>query len=141
MHFGDIDNPEVAAVFAQYPEAIRKKLLTLRQLILNTASEMEPPDSLEETLKWGEPAYLCKTGSTIRMGWKSATPDQYYLYFHCKTKLIETFKSLYFDEFRFESNRAIVFHSTDQPDLAALKHCIALALNYHRIKHLPMLGV
>jgi len=29
----------------------------------------------------------------------------------------------------------------DKIPLVALKHCIALSLNYHRIKHLPLLGV
>ena len=37
---------------------MRKKLLHLRQIILDTASETEGVNELEETLKWGEPSYL-----------------------------------------------------------------------------------
>ena len=41
-------------------------MLRLRQIVLDTASETEGVDALEETLKWGEPSYLTRDGSTIR---------------------------------------------------------------------------
>ena len=66
-----IDNPEVARVFDGYPEPMRKKMMRLRQLVLDTASETEGVNAPEETLKWGEPSYLTKDGSTIRMDWKA----------------------------------------------------------------------
>jgi len=43
-------------VFNTYPNGIKKKLLLLRQLILDTASETEGVGDLEETLKWGQPS-------------------------------------------------------------------------------------
>lgn len=136
-----IQNPEVAAVFARYPEAMRKNLMFLRQLVLDVASETEGVSKLEETLKWGEPSFVTKSGSTIRIDWKKVQPNQYALYFHCKTKLIDTFKEVYSDKFTFEGNRAIVFNAGDEIPIEELKHCIALALTYHSRKHLPMLGV
>ena len=45
-------NSQVAAVFDAYPKEIRKKLMFLRQLIFDTASETEGVGELEETLKW-----------------------------------------------------------------------------------------
>ena len=48
-----IENPEVARVFDGYPEPMRKKMLRLRQIVLDTASETEGVDAPEETLKWG----------------------------------------------------------------------------------------
>jgi hypothetical protein len=135
------ETPEVAEAFNNYPEHMRQKLMVLRQLILDTASETEGVSTLEETLKWGEPSYLTKSGSTIRMDWKKSKPDQYAMYFHCKTKLVDTFKELYIDKFRFEGNRAIVFNEEDEIATNELKHCISLSLTYHRRKHLPMLGV
>jgi hypothetical protein len=77
----EIENPEVAEVFNMYPKRMRQKLMLLRQLVLDTASETEGITTLEETLKWGEPSYVTKGGSTIRMGWKESKPDQYALYF------------------------------------------------------------
>jgi len=136
-----IKNPEVAEIFKNYPQTMREKLLFLRQLILDTASKTEGINNVEETLKWGEPSYLTKGGSTIRIAWEKSTPKQYTMYFNCKTKLVDTFKQLYYDKFKFESNRAIVFNENDEISIKALKHCIALSLSYHKIKHLPLLGV
>lgn len=134
-------NPEVADVFNNYPPHMWQKLMALRQLVLDTASECKVTDTLEETLKWGQPSYLAKTGSTVRMDWKSSAPKQYAIYFHCQTRLVETFKELYGDKLKFEGNRAIVFHQDDEIPVDEVKHCILLSLTYHDRKHLPMLGV
>lgn len=136
-----IDNPAVNKVFQAVPEPAREKLCYLRSLILQTASDLDGIGTVEETLKWGQPSYLVKGGSTVRLGWKPGAPDQYAIYFHCKTKLVETYREAYGDLFEFEGNRAIVFNVEAKLPTRALKHCIALALTYHQIKHLPMLGI
>jgi len=136
-----IENPKVAEVFKNYPRPMRQKLMLLRQLVLDTASECNISGILEETLKWGEPSYLVNSGSTIRIDWKSSAPDQYAMYFNCKTKLVDTFKELYEDVLKFEGNRAIVFHQNDKIPINEVKHCILLSLTYHDRKHLPMLGI
>jgi len=134
-------NPEVELVFNNYPDLIRKKILYLRSLVLEAASEMEGISNLEETLKWGEPSYLAKNGSTIRIDWKKNKPNQYAIYFKCTSKLVPTFKMIYKDIFRFEGNRAIIFQVEDEISKAELKKCITAALTYHKIKHLPTLGI
>jgi len=134
------ENPKVASVFNKHPEPMRKQLLALRQLILETASETDGVEQLEETLKWGEPSYLTKRGSTIRINSKKSDPKQYAIYFNCKTTLVETFREIYRDTFCFEDNRAIVFDEGEDLPVEQLKHCIALALTYHDRKNLPMLG-
>lgn len=136
-----IENTKVAAVFEQYPVKFQKKLLFLRQLILDTASQTDGVDSVEETLKWGEPSYITKTGSTIRIGWKKSNPSQYALYFNCKTILVETFREVYHDKFIFEGNRAIIFNEDDDIFVDELKQCISSSLTYHVRKHVPMLGL
>jgi len=136
----NIKNVLVAEKFRNYPDHISEKLLFLRQLILETVSETSNVDSIEETLKWGEPSYLTKTGSTIRIDWKPSNPKQYVIYFNCKTRLIDTFKELFRDQFVFDGNRAIVFKENEEIPVNELKQCISLALTYHRIKHLPLLG-
>ncbi|CAH8292808.1 uncharacterized protein DUF1801 [Mariniflexile fucanivorans] len=135
-----VSNPKVEDVFKSYPNTVEKQMLHLRKLVIKTAERINGLDTLEETLKWGEPSYLTKHGSTVRMDWKSKTPNQYALYFKCTSKLVETFKIIYKDTFKFEGNRAIVFQLEDEIPEVELKHCISLALNYHRIKHLPLLG-
>lgn len=135
-----IQNKIVREVFESYRLLVRKKLLFLRELIYAVAAQNSEIGELEECLKWAEPSYLAKGGSTVRINWKSSSPEHYAIYFNCKTILIETFKELYGDIFCYEGNRAIVFNVNDEIPVIALKHCIELSLNYHRIKHLPLLG-
>ena len=130
-------DPTVAEVFASYPPAIRAKAMALRQLIYDTAAATEGVGPITETLKWGEPAYLTsesKSGSTIRIGWKKSVPNRYALLFNCQTNLVDTFRSQFPQEFRFEGNRAIVFDESDTVPLDALALCVAATLTYHRTK-------
>ncbi|MFC9449125.1 DUF1801 domain-containing protein [Bacillus cereus] len=136
-----ICNIMVEEVFKQYPKHIQSRILVLRRLILDTAIETEGIDHVDETLKWGEPSYIAKKGSTIRIGWKQSSPDQYAMYFNCNTRLVDTFKEVYRDIFNYEGNRAIVFAVNDKIPVDELKQCIVLALTYHTRKNLPMLGL
>jgi len=135
-----IKNPEVIIKFKSYPKEIGPKMYLLRKLVLEVAEESEIA-KIEETLKWGEPSYLAKKGSTLRMDWKAKTPNQYAMYFKCTSKLVETFREVYGDTFKYEKNRAIVFNLEDEVPKQELKACIRLALNYHSLKHLPLLGL
>ncbi|MCP3773886.1 DUF1801 domain-containing protein [Paenibacillus sp. MZ04-78.2] len=141
ISIGAIENIKVADVFDRYPKHIQEKLLFLRQLILDTASETDGVDTVEETLKWGEPSYIAKSGSTIRINWKESNLNQCAMYFNCNSKLVDTFRELYRDQFNFEGNRAIMFDANDEIPVDELKQCISLALTYHTRKHLPMLGI
>lgn len=133
--------PEVAAVFDDYPDTVRDKILNLRRLIIEAANESVAVKHLEETLKWGEPSYLTKHGSTIRVDWKKKTPEQYAIYFKCTSKLVSTFKVVYEDLFNFDGTRAIIFQLDDNIPEAELKDCIKAGLTYHKVKQLPLLGL
>lgn len=135
-----IENPSVAAAFDAYPGSVRRQLLRLRQLIVDVAESHEAIGRVEETLKWGEPSYLAKGGSTIRLGAPKSSPESFAMYFNCNTKLVDTFREIYPNTFEFEGSRAIVFALGDQIDTDALAHCIELALRYHDLKKLPLLG-
>ncbi|MEI8571957.1 DUF1801 domain-containing protein [Methylomonas sp. LW13] len=129
-------NTAVKAVFDDYPLEIRRKMLVLREAIFAVAAS-EGVGQLEETLKWGEPAYMTAEtgcGSTIRMAWKKEKPNQYAMYFICTTNLVETFRTLFPHQFKYEGNRAIVFRETEDVDMDSLSICIAMALTYHRNK-------
>lgn len=134
-------DPKVDPVFDNYPEHVREKILNLRRLILEAARETDGVTEVEETLKWGEPSYLSPKGSTIRMDWKAKNPEQYAMYFKCTSKLVPSFRAVYGDIFQFEGNRAIVFKLDDPVPETELKRCIAVGLTYHRVKHLPELGL
>lgn len=131
--------PEIQAKFSSYPLAAQKQLEEVRRLILAVAEE-NALGVVEETLKWGEASYLVKGGSAIRIDWKPKDPDVIKVYFHCQTSLIETFREIYRQEFDYEGNRAIVLPLTVAVNGRPLKHCLQLALKYHSLKHLSLLG-
>ncbi len=136
-----ITNPEVDEVFDKSPDTVRGKLLCLRALIIETAQETEVITHLEETLKWGQPSYITRRGSTLRLGWNEKATDQYAMYFQCTSRLVSTFKVVFEKQFRFEGNRAIVFGLTDEVPVNELKQCIKAALTYHNVKGLLTLGI
>jgi Domain of unknown function (DU1801) len=126
-------DPAVDAVFNAYPKPIKAKLLALRRLIFDTATTTTGVGALQETLKWGQPSYLTtetKSGSTIRIDRIKSAADQYAVYFHCQTDLVETFRGLY-PELSFGGNRSIILNAQDELPEPALRHCVALALTYH----------
>ena len=130
----------VQPVFDNYPDHVRSCMNALRELVFEIAVELDLTQ-LDETLKWGEPSYLTKHGSTIRMDWKEKSPDQYSLYFKCTSKLVTTFREVYGDLFQYEGNRALVFRLEDSIPVQEVKECIATALRYHKVKALDHLGM
>ncbi|EJG1664646.1 DUF1801 domain-containing protein [Vibrio parahaemolyticus] len=126
--------------FDEYPDNARVRLEELRNLVFQVASELELGE-VDETIKWGEPSYSVKTGSPLRMDWKLKSPNSYYLFFNCQTKLIDTFRELYSDELVFQGNRAIVLSLSKPLPETVIKSCLELALTYHQRKNLPLLGV
>ena len=131
------NDPAVAAAFEAYPPEARRRLLRVRRLILDVAKADAAIGPLTETLKWGEPAYLTeatRSGSTLRIAWKAGAPEQYALYVHCQTPLIDSFRTL-FPEQTFEGNRAIVFEVAKPVPSDVIRQCAELTLTYHRRKH------
>ena len=131
------ENAAVAQAFEAFPPALRPQLLALRALVFETAASTPGVGTIEETLKWGEPAYVTaqsKSGSTVRIVWKKTKPTQYAMYFHCQTNLVDTFRTLFPTDFRFEGYRALVFDEADHVPVDSLAWCIAAALTYHRNK-------
>ncbi|WP_379134042.1 hypothetical protein [Paenibacillus sp. sgz500958] len=99
-----ISNPDVANVFDQYPIA---------------------------------PAYVTaefKSGSTIRIDRRKFSDTQYAMYYNCQTTLVDTFRTAFPNELRYEGNRAIIFENDDNIPVEELKTCIAWALTYHSAK-------
>ncbi|MEZ4951374.1 MAG: DUF1801 domain-containing protein [Saprospiraceae bacterium] len=134
-------SPAVKSKFDSYPPNVHPKMEKLRSLVLKAAEELPEINNLEETLKWGEPSFKTKYGSTIRMDWKEKSPEQYAIYFQCTSQLVPTFKAVFKDTFQYEGTRAIVFDLNDKLPEEALKSCFKAGLMYHKVKHLPMLGM
>ncbi len=134
-------DPKVDEIFASYPDQVKEKMRFLRQLVRDTAEETEGVEQLVETIKWGEPSFITKNGSTLRMDWKEKSPDQYAIYFQCTSRLVHTFKIVFEHQFQFEGNRAIVFQLNQKIPITELKECIKASLMYHKVKNLITLGI
>ncbi|MEJ2425274.1 MAG: DUF1801 domain-containing protein [Candidatus Thiodiazotropha sp.] len=130
---------EVKEKFDSYPEHIKLLILYLRELVFCIAEDLDA-GKVEESLKWGEPSYQVKGGSPVRMDWKEKYPNHYFLFFHCQTKLVDTFRELYSDTLEFEGNRAIVVKIDKKLPEVVINHCLEMAMNYKNIKNLPFLG-
>ena len=131
-----LQTSDVDAVFDSYSEAVRAELLALRQLIIDTADAIEGVGAVEETLRWGQPAYLTSetgSGSTIRIAatGPESTHD-YAMYFICHTNLVQTFEHLFGDVFTYERNRALLFRVGHALPEEELRECVAMALTYHQ---------
>lgn len=137
MSVQSIDS-EVAAVMESYPGKARKRLEEIRKLVFEIAADLDV--EIEETLKWSEPSYLVKGGSTVRLAYKAQRPDVCTVFVHCQTRLIETFREVYPDVFEYEGKRALHLPIKGRLNKAALRHCLTLAMTYHKVKHLPLLG-
>ena len=123
----------VAAVFKDYPPALRARLMALRALVFDVAAGTSGVGPLDETLKWGQPSYLTAesgSGTTVRLD-RLKSREGYAIYFHCQSGLVEQFRTIYPDTFTYEGKRAIVFEAGARVPVRALGHCIALALTHH----------
>lgn len=132
-----IQSSKVKAVFDGFAPDVRARLLELRDLILSTARATEGVGEIEETLKWGEPAYLTpesKSGSTIRIAPLKGETGAYGAFFNCQTNLVERFRHWFPKDLRFEGNRCIVFDVGDPLPTHAVSECLAAALTYHQAK-------
>ncbi len=125
-------DPAVRSAFDAFPDDARASLMAMRDLIFDVAETTEGVGRLEETLKWGQPAYLTpetKSGSTIRLG--APKDGGAALYAHCQTTIIPDFRGAFPDTFTYEGNRAVRFGPGDDLQPTALTLLIKSALTYH----------
>lgn len=132
-------NSEVIKKIDSYPEEAKAKLLSIRKIILGVAQK-EGLGEVMESLKWGEASYSVKSGSPIRIDWKQVQSSTVSIYFNCNTTLVDTFREIYGNVFTFSGNREIILPLPDELPVRELEHCVSIALRYHKVKHLPMLG-
>ena len=127
------EDPNVERAFQAFPDDVRGGLLAIRDLVFEVAQRTEGVGALQETLKWGQPAYLTpetKSGSTLRLGLPKT--GGFAVYAHCQTTIISDFQALFPDDFSYEGNRAVHFASPEELPLERLALLIQSALTYHQ---------
>ncbi len=134
---GQLESPDVDTVMRRYDSSVRPALLRLRDMVRDVAATLPETGGLVETLKWGQPSFLPKrarVGTTIRMDAVSEDPPLIGLYVHCQTSLVATYRELYPDVMTFEGNRAVLLDASKPLPESELRHCIEMALMYHKAK-------
>ncbi|MCI4644645.1 MAG: DUF1801 domain-containing protein [Hyphomonadaceae bacterium] len=124
----------VRAVLDAYPPSAQALIGNIRALVFETAADLPEVGEVTETLKWGEPSYLNKAGTTIRLAWSAKRPDVIGLFVNCQTTLIDAWRTQYGDVLNCIGNREIRLPLDQPPPEAPLRHCIAMALTYHKRK-------
>ena len=125
----DIEN-----IYNAFPPPIQKNCLKLRSAIFDIAKKHLEIGPIEETLRWGEPAYLTsksKSGSMIRIHHKQNKPYDFALYFLCNTTLVAQFKQQFPKTFTFRGNRALEFMVNQPLPMKQINNCIYQALTYY----------
>jgi len=126
--------PEIVQqAFHGYPTDAQATLLAVRELVIIVAQNDQEIGELQEVLRWGELSFLTakpKTGSIVRLALTSSGKPA--LFFHCRTTLVETFRTQYSHLFDFEGNRALVLRLPVEETIVQISHCIRQALRYNR---------
>lgn len=131
MSLDGIPDP-VRAVIDGYPPEARDGILALRALIFDVADRTPEVGPLDESLKWGQPAYLPRrprTGSTLRIGLHKSA--RFALFAHCQTTIISNYAQTFPAWDRIEGNRAVLFDTSEGIEPERLSHLIRHALTYH----------
>lgn len=120
----------VQAKFDSFTPARRAGLLTLRDLIYDTAATL-PVGRIEESLKWGQPSYATpdtKAATPIRLG--IAKNGDLAIFTHCQSTVMSDFRALAPPDMHFEGNRALHL-AADAPIASdAVAPLIRAALTY-----------
>ncbi|MFL4470881.1 hypothetical protein ACERZ8_13675 [Tateyamaria armeniaca] len=97
-----------------------------------TVQTLELPP-LDESLKWGEPAWRPrKGGTTLRMSWKGDV-EGLGIYMDCKTDLCARMQSDFPTAFRYVAPRALFLHPDTALPKEALRHLAKMAFRYKRV--------
>jgi len=119
----------------QAPPDAQDGLWALRALILETAQHLPDVGTVEECLKWGQPAFTTpetKSGSTLRIG--CPKNGGFALYAHCQTNIISSYADAFPGLDTVEGNRAICFTDITQIDPSRHGRLVSHALRYHLTK-------
>lgn len=115
-----------------FPDRAIEGLLQLRRIIFDVAHNLPEIGRLEETLRWGQPAYLTpdrKAATTLRLGLHKS--GDFALFAHCQSQVIPAFRSWHEAQYRFDGNRAVLFSTVNDIRPEHLSGLIQYALTYH----------
>lgn len=129
-------NQAVADAYAAMPERVRQRLIETRELIFEIAASDKQIGAITETLKWNEPAYLTDetgSGTTVRLN-RVGDNDEFGVYVHCQTNIVESFKKKAGKGLKFDKTRALILSAKKNLPRKQLTEYLRMALLYHARK-------
>jgi hypothetical protein len=125
-------HPAVRAAFDAAPLAAREGMLVLRAMILDQAVRLPRIGRIEEALRWRQPAYLTpETGAACSLRIGTLRDGGFGLFVHCRTTLIEEFRSGPGAGMRTEGTRAVLFRAVEDIVAEPVGMLIVGALTWH----------
>lgn len=121
--------PEIQAAFDKFSPDERKKLLVVRRLIFECAAAIGA-NPVAESLRWGQPSYLVKNGSSLRLG--IGKTGQAAIFAHCQSSIISNFATVFGADFQLDGTRAVYLDQVEQGVLEKLRFLILHGLQYKR---------
>ena len=124
--------PLLSAMTA-WSEPARHALWACRGIFHETAERAEI-GPLDESLKWGQPAWrprAPRTGSTLRMGWMAGRPRQLLFFVDCKTDLAARMSDIYPDLGENDGRRQIALPLDASLPEQPIAHLAQMTFCYH----------
>ena len=125
--------PDVLTCLRSWPEEARDAFQTCRTTFHDVAEEAQL-GALDESLKWGQPAWRPRrprTGTTLRMSWDPATPGYLQVFVGCKTDLAARMQHLYPDLPVNDGRRQMAVDLAAPLPGQALRHLAEMTFAYH----------
>ncbi|KXF83108.1 DUF1801 domain-containing protein [Enterovibrio coralii] len=122
-----------------FPTQVRNALFSITSEIEKVAEKIGK--NVDTSLKWGQPSFVVKGGTAVRLDWDAANPDYVIILFHCQTQLIETFREVMPEAFIYKGKRAIWLPINQPVPNEYLNTCIEVAFTYKSRKGLFLLGL
>ncbi|MEO9896233.1 MAG: hypothetical protein ABJD13_06640 [Paracoccaceae bacterium] len=126
-------HPDLNHKFQSWPSKATQHAKDVRALFIQTAQDIDVRD-LEESLKWGEPAWRPqKGGTTLRAAWSAKSPRELGLFVDCKSDLCARMQADFPNAFRYVAPRAMYLRLDEPVPTPAVRHLARMAFRYKRV--------
>ncbi|MEL7131767.1 MAG: hypothetical protein AAGK77_05070 [Pseudomonadota bacterium] len=127
---------DILTRIAAWSETAQTHFLSVRGIVHDVTAHADI-GPLDESLKWGQPAWRPKRtriGSTLRVDWSPSAPDRLLAFVDCKTDLAVQMDARYPGQFHNDGRRTLGFAMGEAFDEDAIWTLAHLTLTYHRAK-------
>ena len=126
-------NPALKTLITNWSPAAQDTLAQCRAIFERVSGD-SGIGPLDESLKWGQPAWRPKkprTGSTVRLAWNAEEPTRLAVFVDCKTDLAARVGDLYPEFIENDRRRRMAIDLSAPFPEQAMSHMAAMTFTYH----------